>query len=532
MNDTSRVSLGWPTLIVGASLLLGVGAALAYFTMRPWSQNASIQPPSGNAAPVAPGGPLPPPTRPPGGSAQEVVVTLTPEATERAGIALARVTEGQAASVLRLPGVVEANAYKQVAVTPLVGGRVTRVFAELGQSVRLGQPLAEIFSPEVAEAETRFVSARAELDAHERELQRTEKLVDIGSASRQELERLHAEHTAKLTAVESARSRLQLLGFSEAVISSLGPGKNAASVATVSAPIAGVVTERSANAGLNVDTTTRLFTVVDLSTVWVVADAYEKDFARVRVGLPASIATKAFPDAPLRGRLSYIDPQVHAETRTAKIRVEVANPRQELKLGMFAEVSLEAGSQAAVALIPQTATQNVGNRTVVYLADTNQPGRFVEREVVLGDRVETDVAVLSGVHPGDTIVAEGSFAIRAERDRLGLRVSGASASDTPSAARPSTATAAAAGAQEARVVVTEKGYNPATLMVRAGQLTRITFVRTTQKTCVAEVVFPSLGIRRPLPVNKPVVIEFTPSAAGEIDFACGMDMFHGTVVVQ
>jgi len=168
----------------------------------------------------------------------------------------------------------------------------------------------------------------------------------------------------------------------------------------------------------------------------------------------------------------------------------------------------------------------------VYLADTNQPGRFVEREVVLGDRAETDVAVLSGVHPGDTIVAEGSFAIRAERDRLGLRVSGASASDTPSAARPSTATAAAAGAQEARVVVTEKGYNPATLMVRAGQLTRITFVRTTQKTCVAEVVFPSLGIRRPLPVNKPVVIEFTPSAAGEIDFACGMDMFHGTVVVQ
>jgi multidrug resistance efflux pump len=110
------------------------------------------------------------------------------------------------------------------------------VLAELGQSVRRGQPLAEIFSPELAEAETRLVSARAELDAHERELQRTEKLVEIGSASRQELERLHAEHTAKLTAVESAKSRLELLGLSPSAIAGLGPGKDVGAVTTVVCP--------------------------------------------------------------------------------------------------------------------------------------------------------------------------------------------------------------------------------------------------------------------------------------------------------
>ena len=104
--------------------------------------------------------------------------------------------------------------------------------------------MAEIFSPELAEAETRFVSARAELDAHERELQRTEKLVEIGAASRQELEMLHAAHTAKLTAVESARSRLELLGLSASSIAGLGPGKDLGAVTTVPAPIAGVVTER------------------------------------------------------------------------------------------------------------------------------------------------------------------------------------------------------------------------------------------------------------------------------------------------
>jgi cobalt-zinc-cadmium efflux system membrane fusion protein len=532
MNGTSRVTLGWPVLVVGAIALLGVGAALAYFTIRPADHDTNIQQSSAETPPAAPGASPPPPTAPPGGSVPEVVVTLTPEAIQRAGIVVATVSEGRADSTLRLPGVVEPNAYKEVAVTPLVGGRLTRVLVELGQSVRAGQALAEIFSPELAEAETRFVSARAELDAHERELQRTEKLVEIGSASRQELERLHAEHTAKLTSVESARSRLQLLGLSAATIANLGPGKDVGTVITVPAPIAGVITERAANAGLNVETSTKLFTVVDLSTVWIVADAYEKDVSRVHVGATASVTTKAFPDAVIRGRVSYIDPQVNAETRTAKVRVEVPNPRQELRLGMFADVSIDTGGRNTTPLIPRAAVQNLGIRTVVYVADPKQPGRFVEREVRLGDRNGNDVAVLSGVQVGDTVVADGSFAIRAERDRLGLRGRESSRPSTADEPPRTTATGAPTSPQEAKVLVTENGYEPGKLTVRAGQLARITFVRTTDKTCGTEVVFPSLNIRRPLPLNQPVVIEFTPQESGEIGFVCGMSMLRGTVVVQ
>ena len=532
MNGTSRVTLGWPALIAGAIALLGIGAAVTYLATRPGSQSTNVQPRGPSAAPVTSSGSPAAPSAPSGDSSPDVVVMLTPETTERAGIVLATVRAGHADAVLRLPGVVEANAYKQVTVTPIVGGRVTRVLAELGQSVRAGQPLAELFSPEVTEAERRFVSARAELDAHERELQRTEKLVEIGSASRQELERLHAEHTAKLTEIESARSRLQLLGLSATAISGLGPGKDVGAIATLTSPISGIVTERTANAGLNVETTTKLFTVVDLSTVWVVADAYERDFARVHVGVPASIRMKAFPDATLKGRVSYIDPQVNAETRTAKIRVEVPNSQRELRLGMFADVTIEAAGEATVALIPGTAVQNVGTRTVVYLADTKQPGRFVEREVGLGDRSGNDVAVSRGVQPGDTIVADGSFAIRAERDRLGLHGSGAAAPITTDARTSPAASGVTADVQEAKVLVTEKGYQPAKLTMRAGQLARITFVRTTDKTCGTEVVFPSLHIRRPLPLNEPVVIEFTVRDSGEIEFVCGMNMLRGTVVVQ
>src|SRR4029079_3710209 len=116
-------------------------------------------------------------------------------------------------------------------------------------------------------------------------------------------ERLHAEHTSKLTAVESARSRLELLGLSGSAIAGLAPGKDAGAVIAVPAPITGVVTERTANPGVNVDSTSRMFTVVDLSTVWVVADLYEKDFSRVRVGSTASVTTKAYQEV-LPGRVS------------------------------------------------------------------------------------------------------------------------------------------------------------------------------------------------------------------------------------
>jgi len=277
--------------------------------------------------------------------------------------------------------------------------------------------MAQIFSAELAEARTRYTSARAELQVHERELARTEKLVEIGAASRQELERLHAEHTARRADVQSARSRLELLGVPAAALDD-SAGQDVGASADVSAPIDGVVTERLANVGLNVDPASKLFTVVDLTTVWVVAELYEKDFSRVRVGSPATVTTSAYPDLALHGRVSYIDPQVSAQTRTAKLRVEVQNRGNQLRLGMYTDVQVSGIGVGAMPMIPRSAVQTVGDRQVVYLADPKQPGTFTEREVRLGPAIGNDVEVLSGVQAGDSIVIEGSFFVRAERDRL------------------------------------------------------------------------------------------------------------------
>ena len=350
----------------------------------------------------------------------DVVVPVGEDAIARAGIKTSVVVAAQSASEIRLPGVVEANAYKQVAVTPLVSGRVTQVFTELGAHVRRAQPLAQVYSPELAEAQTKYVAARAMLGAHDRELQRTEKLVAIGAASQQELERAHADHTAQLAEVEAARSRLLLLGVPSETVDDLGMGKTVGSAATIVAPLDGVVTERLANVGLNVDPSTKLFSVVDLATVWVVADVYEKDLSRVAVGAGVTITTAAYPDHRLQGRVSYIDPQVSGSTRTAKIRVEVANSQGELRLGMYAAVLVRSAAAGTAILIPRSAVQQVGDRQVVYLK-SQQTGTFIEREVTSVRASEDRVEVLSGLEVGDTIVTDGSFFVRAERERLGLR---------------------------------------------------------------------------------------------------------------
>lgn len=537
MTAGSRVSLAWPTVLIVALLLVALGAGGSYVGFRSVQPSGAADGAPATAAPAAASASQTPAAEPGSdstrtGALPDVAVTLTKEGVERAGIVVVPVLTGAAGEGLRAPGVVQPNAYRQVVVTPLVGGRVTRVGVELGQIVQRGQMVAQVFSPELAEAQTRYMSARAGLGAHEQELARTEKLVGIGAASRQELERIHAEHTAKRADLESAASRLGLLGLSATAIEALAPGKGQGTTVDVPAPIAGVVTDRSANVGLNVDQTTPLLTVTDLSTVWVVVDVYEKDFSHVTVGSPARITTHAYPDRTIEGRVSYIDPQISPETRTAKARIEVANPRGDLRLGMYAEALFRGGGGASMPMVPRGAVQNVGDRTVVYLVDTAKPGSLIEREVRLGAAAGDHVPVLSGIHEGDVVVSEGSFSVRAERERLGLRASPGTSLARPAAAQGHAGMQGTQGVQEAKISVGETSFEPSRLTLRAGVLARLTFTRTSEKTCATSVVFASLQVKKELPLNEPVTIEFTPGQAGEIAFACGMNMLRGTLLVR
>ena len=425
----SDARLPWPVLAVVAVALVAVGIAIGY-GVRPSPSAATTAPqvsrPSAAATDhTASGGAAhdhgaPPADEHPAGA----IVTLTTDMASRAGIRTVRATPGTATSALRVPGVVQPNAYRQGIVTSLVSGRVTQVDAELGDRVQPQQALATIYSPELADAQTAFIAARAEQTAHQQRQARTQRLTAIGAATREELEEHEAERAKIDAEVETARARLVLLGIPEERTQRLAGPQDVITTTAVRAPFAGVVTERAANVGLNIDPSMRLFTIVDLSTVWVIADLYERDFARVRVGSPATVMSASYPGLAIRGRVGYIDPQVQPETRTAKLRVEVPNASGQLRFGMYVDVQVGDTAQHQGLFVPRSAVQPVGNARVVYVAVPGQPGQFAEHQVEIGPSSGDQVLVLSGVQPGDEVVSEGVFFLRAEREKRQSAVGG------------------------------------------------------------------------------------------------------------
>ncbi|MEP7310772.1 MAG: efflux RND transporter periplasmic adaptor subunit [Acidobacteriota bacterium] len=411
----------WPALVMSAVALVALGATGSYILMRgsiPAAHDGAAlheqDTPARTAALVAATaaeGPLP-----------DVTLTLTPEAVQRAGITMTPVRRRAVAGAIRVPGNVEPNAYRQVVATSLVAGRLTSVSVALGDRVARGQLLAEVYSPELADVETRYLTMLAEFDAAHQQLSRMERLVEIGAASAQELETARTGHMTHDTDVQGARARLTLLGLGADEIARLKSASDITATVGVAAALSGVVTKRDANVGMNVDPATQLFTIVDLSSVWVIAELYERDFPAVTIGRPVTVTTAAYPGLALQGTVSYIDPRVSADTRTAKLRVEVPNAGQQLRLGMFVDVSV-TGAAAEALVVPRAAVQTVGGRQVVYLATPQQPGTFIERDVQLGETIGADVQITSGVEAGDSVVGQGSFSLRAERERLGLRSS-------------------------------------------------------------------------------------------------------------
>jgi len=196
------VALSWPAafFVAVSFVIVGIGGAYVFLPRpTPFADTAAapaVSPPAVASEPLS-----------------DVAITLSEEAVKRAGVIAARVTFSEMTGSIRLSGTVEPNGYRQVVVAPLVSGRVTRVAVMLGDRVEPNAPLVEIYSPELAEVQTRFLSMRAEFQAVEQEIARTDRLVEIGAASQQELERIHAEHVRHRTEVESTRARLQLLGM-------------------------------------------------------------------------------------------------------------------------------------------------------------------------------------------------------------------------------------------------------------------------------------------------------------------------------
>src|SRR3989449_5692997 len=393
-------------------MVVGAAGGVIWSERRSRGDSAKAQAPQARAASSAAGA-----TESAGKGEEALEISLTPDAIARSGIKIAEVKSGAATAVLAVPATVTSNAYRDTKVNALVSGIVREVSVELGASVARGEPLAVIVSSDLADAQMKYVSMRAMLEADHQKLERTQKLVALGSASRQELEEVTALHTGHETEVAAARQRLLLLGLSSDRLDRLQNAAQVVSEVTVPSPADGLVITRSVNPGQVINSGQELFVVTDLATVWVIGDLYERDFPRVRVGSPATITLASMPERTLKGRVAYIDPRVDAATRTAKVRVEVPNRSGDLRLGMFVTVSFETGAAERVTVVPRAAVQTMRDRAGVYIPVEGEEGKFSERAVKLGAPAGEFVPVLDGLKAGDKVVTDGSFFLRAEAAR-------------------------------------------------------------------------------------------------------------------
>ncbi|HYJ85558.1 MAG TPA: efflux RND transporter periplasmic adaptor subunit [Pyrinomonadaceae bacterium] len=393
-----------------AVLIVAVVAAWLFFRSNksgagrpvPAPRNISLEQP-GVGTPAAP---------------TETTLTLAPEMVDRAGIKIETVGEqlveantgSQTAT-----GVVRDNAYRTTPVVSVVGGILRRVNVELGASVRRGQTLAMVFSNELAMAQSSYLTVLADLEEHHQHHRRTIRLLEIGAASREEFEQATTKLKRSEAEVASQRQKLLLLGLSQRQVSGLKSSSQISSEVSLPAPSTGTVIARAANPGEVVEANKEILRIADLSSVWVVGQVYEKDLGRIRIGSGASITAEAYPGRIFRGRVSYVDPTLDTATRTGQVRVELANPGQQLKIGMYVNIAFATvgGAESTAPTVPTAAVQNINNQQVVFVA-TKEPNVFVMRPVRLGPEVNGRYPVVEGLTVGDRIVTEGSFLLRAE----------------------------------------------------------------------------------------------------------------------
>lgn len=331
-----------------------------------------------------------------------VPIHLSPQRIQLIGVRTARVERRVAGSNLDLAGYVTPDEARLSRVQIRVAGWVQELMVNrTGEPVRAGQPLLALYSPELYQSEQEFLI----------ETSRDTTSLLGGPAMPQE---------AGGGSIEAARQRLRLLGVPDEEIARLERERKPSTRLVLRSPVTGTVLERGVTTGQSVSADTPLLTVADLGRLWVLADLYEMDYTRLRVGDPAQFTADAIPGRIFHGRIDFIYPTVSPDTRTLKARVALANSRRELLPGMYGRVRVARRGAPSLA-VPAEAVVHSGEQNYVFLAHAG--GHFEPRRVTLGPDRGDWVPVFGGLAEGDTVVASASFLIDSE-SRLKAAISG------------------------------------------------------------------------------------------------------------
>jgi membrane fusion protein, copper/silver efflux system len=321
-------------------------------------------------------------------------VRIDPATARSMGITVAVAELAPVSRTLRTTGHVTYDETRLTTISPRVGGFVERLHVDFtGQAVRRGQPLLEIYSPELVSAQEELLSA-IRLERH---LAASEA---PGVAAR----------SAGL--VDAARRRLLLWDVSPAQVEQVERTGEVRRTMTLHAASSGFVVEKDVQQGQAVMPGMALYRLADLSSVWVEAAVYEQDLRLVTLGSAASVEIAAYPGERFAGRVSYVYPEVQAESRTTRMRVNLENPGGRIKPGMFASVVLDVAVAERAVLVPRDAVMRTGTHSMVFVEE--QPGHYRMREVTVGVDSGGFTQVLSGILAGDRVVARANFILDAE----------------------------------------------------------------------------------------------------------------------
>lgn len=385
----------------GVAAVVLAGAAVAVVALIVTRAGASHDPPPPASQPAE------------GASAGNRLVALRAGATAQNAIETAAVRRTRLAGDLHVIGNVSYGADQVAIVGPLVAGRVTRLSAGIGAHVEKGQVLAEIESADVGEARGALIAATARFSAAEANLSRERELADKKISSVREREVAEAQWAGEKAAMRAAQQRLRAIGLSPQEIQAVEVRDDGGRV-PLRAPIAGTVIERYVTLGEAVERAKDAFKLADLAKVWVLLDLYEKDLARVHVGQNVELRTEVWPGEVFPGRVAYVVPVIDEATRSAKVRVEIANPAGKLRIGQLVTAKLigDASQETPPVLaVPTAAVQRIeGKPTVFVKRDQGFERRVIELGISGGDLVE----VRAGLGEGDVVAAKGAFLLKSE----------------------------------------------------------------------------------------------------------------------
>ncbi len=337
-------------------------------------------------------------------------VSMTLEKQKEHGVVVAAAKQERLAGIINATGKVEVNGDRIAHVSPRIAGKIAAVKASLGDSVASGQALVMLDSVELGEAINRYLQSKTRLSLVKNNLARVNTLVEKKIAARKDILQAETDYQMALAENHTDEERLVLYGLSPAGLD--GPGHKR-QLLPVRSPIGGVITEKHAIAGELADPSKNLYTVADLSSVWVMVDINEKDLSKVRKGQNAIVTVGAFPDLNFPGRISNIADVVDDASRTVKARIEVQNTGRKLKPEMFASVELALPADAPPVLaVPEDALQEMEGKKVLFVTENGT--EFEPRPIALGRASGGLVEVTGGLKEGERYAAKGGFLLKSE----------------------------------------------------------------------------------------------------------------------